>query len=252
MKIKILLTLFLAASINFTYADDHRPTTFAMEALQCNFQEGKDMDDAMKVISEWKVLADKNFTVPYNAWTLTPLYTSQTDFPFKFAWMGFTQNMADMGTMQDTFQEVGQKTFAKWQKATDCAGQSLFRVIEARAPKYAFTEGQIGYMSISSCSFKEGKSGSDLAESDKAWNAYNDKNGHEGGVYRWWPGPGNPTDADFDFYLAIGYNSVEAFGKARDQRMVDMWDDARPESILNCNTPRVYQTQNVRLVQSPE
>ncbi len=89
MKIKILLALFLAASINFTYADDHRPTTFAMEALQCNFQEGKDMDDAMKVISEWKVLADKNFTVPYNAWTLTPLYTSQTDFPFKFAWIGF-------------------------------------------------------------------------------------------------------------------------------------------------------------------
>jgi len=31
-----------------------------------------------------------------------------------------------------------------------------------------------------------------------------------------------------------------------------MWDDARPESILNCNTPRVYQTQNVRLVESPE
>ena len=232
MKIKLLSAIILASFLSVMNADDHRPTTFAMEALQCNFQEGKDMDDAMKVISEWKVLANKNFTVPYNAWTLTPLYTSETDFPYAFAWMGFTQNMTDMGTMQDTFQEVGQKTFAKWQKATDCAGQSLFRVVEARAPKYAFTEGQVGYMSISSCSFKEGKSGSDLAESDKAWNAYNDKNGHEGGVYRWWPGPGNPTDSDFDFYLAIGYNSVEAFGKSSDQRMVDMWDDARPESIL--------------------
>ena len=156
MKIKLLSAIILASFLSVMNADDHRPTTFAMEALQCNFQEGKDMDDAMKVISEWRVLADKNFTVPYNAWTLTPLYTSETDFPYAFAWMGFTQNMTDMGTMQDTFQEVGQKTFAKWQKVTDCAGQSLFRVVEARAPKYAFAEGQIGYMAISSCSFKEG------------------------------------------------------------------------------------------------
>ena len=52
---------------------------------------------------------------------------------------------------------------------------SFIWVIEARAPKTAFVEGQVGYL-VSSCSFKDGKTGLDLA---KAWNAYNDENGFE-------------------------------------------------------------------------
>ena len=84
MKIKLLVAAIFATFLNVTYADNHYPATYAMEALQCNFEEGKDMDDAMKVISEWKANADKNFSVAYNAWTLTPLYYSKSDVPFEF------------------------------------------------------------------------------------------------------------------------------------------------------------------------
>ena len=70
---KIILTIMLfISSISTTFADDHL-TTYAMEALQCNFADRKDMDDVMDVLEEWKELADEN-SWPYNAWTLTPLY----------------------------------------------------------------------------------------------------------------------------------------------------------------------------------
>ena len=49
-KIIISITLFLSL-ISTTFADDHVEFG-ALEGLQCNFQNGKDMDDVMKVISE--------------------------------------------------------------------------------------------------------------------------------------------------------------------------------------------------------
>tara|TARA_Y100001936_G_scaffold180212_1_gene177144 strand:- start:1031 stop:1798 length:768 start_codon:yes stop_codon:yes gene_type:complete len=251
MKLKNILFTFVMVFTGLISANNHSspyvPTNYAMEALQCNFSDGKDMDDVMKVLEDWKDISDEN-QYAYNAWTLTPLYYSESDVPFDFGWMGYTPNMEEMGRVQDSFQEVGQSVMNKWNRVTDCSGQSLFRVFEARAPQNEFTEGQIGYMSISSCSLIEGKTADDLEESDKVWNAYNDKNGFSGGVYRWWPGPGTPTDADFDFYLAIGFESVEQMGRGRDMRMEGMINDTRPESILNCDTPRVYQTQNIRLV----
>ena len=248
-KIILTITLFIS-SISTALADDHL-TTYAMEALQCDFAERKDMDDVMDVLEGWKELADDN-SWPYSAWTLTPLYYSESDTPFDFGWMGYTQNMQELGKVQDSFAEVAQETFAKWQKTTDCAGQSLFRVIEARAPQSAFYQDQVAYMSISSCSIIDGKSSDDLAENDKVWNKYNDENGFTGGVYRWWPAVGAPTDLDFDFYLAIGYESVEQLGRARDIRMSRMMDGTRPEGILDCDTPRVYTTQNIRLAEPEE
>ena len=154
-KIILTITLFIS-SISTALADDHL-TTYAMEALQCDFAERKDMDDVMDVLEGWKELADDN-SWPYSAWTLTPLYYSESDTPFDFGWMGYTQNMQELGKVQDSFTEVAQETFAKWQKTTDCAGQSLFRVIEARAPQSAFYQDQVAYMSISSSSIIDGNS----------------------------------------------------------------------------------------------
>ena len=71
---------------NFTFADDHL-TTYAMEALQCNFADRKDMDDVMDVLEEWKELAEEN-SWPYNAWTLTLFITlSQTPLLTLAGWV---------------------------------------------------------------------------------------------------------------------------------------------------------------------
>ena len=238
--------------LSLGFGDNHFPNAFTMEALQCKFTQGNGMDDAKRVIAQWNDNADKNFSAPYNAWVLTPLYTSTEDVDFDFAWIGFTENAASMGRVQDEWAATGAETIgAKWEKVTDCAGQALYGVVEARAPKTAFVEGQVGYLSVSNCSFKDGKTGLDLAESDKAWNAYNDANGFEGGVWRWWPGAGSPTSYEGDFLLAIGYSSMEEYGRGRDNNLAAMRAGTRPESILNCDAPRIYTSENVRL-ESPE
>ena len=244
-KLFIVICLSLGF-IGFTYSDDHIPN-YAMEALQCNFADRKDMDDVMDVLEEWKELADDN-SWPYSAWTLTPLYYSESDVPFDFGWMGYTSNMEELGKVQDSFSEVAQDTFAKWQKTTDCAGQTVFRVFEARTPKTEFYQDQNAFMSIQSCSFLEGKSADDLVKNDELWNKYNDENGFTGGIYRWWPSLGTPTELNFDFYLAMGFESAEQLGKMRDIRLSSMMDNTLPDGILECDTPRIYSTQNIRLV----
>ena len=65
--------------------------------------------------------------------------------------------------------------------------------VEVRSPKNEWEEGGVGYASISSCSFKEGKGMSDLQENSKLWNTYLDEIGFEGGVWRWWPPSPNTT-----------------------------------------------------------
>ena len=53
MKLKLILITFALTVFSYVYADDHIEIT-GMEAIQCKFEEGKDMDDVMKVISEYK------------------------------------------------------------------------------------------------------------------------------------------------------------------------------------------------------
>ena len=98
-KIFISLTIFLSV-ISSLNADDHVEFG-AMEGLQCNFADGKDMDDVMKVISEWNEYGDENFSAPYSAWIFTPVYRTNSDFDFDFMFLGFTSSMQEMVKVQD-------------------------------------------------------------------------------------------------------------------------------------------------------
>ena len=100
---------------------------------------------------------------------------------------------------------------------------------------------------IQSCSFKEGKSGNDLQANDKIWNKYLDEAGYEGGYWRWWPETGSPTETDYDYLLAVAFSSIEQYGASRDNRVQTMMAGTRPEEISDCNTPRLYESTNVRL-----
>ena len=124
---------------------------------------------------------------------------------------------------------------------------SLNLNVEGRAPKNEWVEGSTGYTMIQSCSFKEGKSVADLESNDKVWNKYLDDSGFEGGYWRWWPETGSPTESDYDYLVAVSFSSIEEYGASRDNRLVAMMNDTRPEEVHNCNTPRLYESTNVRL-----
>jgi len=238
---KIILITLTFFTFSLTAA-----TTYSMEAYQCNFADGKSYADVQKIIPSWNKHADENFSVPYSAAMLTPLLKSETDVNFDMAWLGFSNTQEDMGIITDEWLATGSKIAAKFDKAAPCPSYMQYGVFEARRPSVAFEEGGITYWAVSSCSFREGKDGSDLAGSDSGWNAFLDEQGHTGGVWRWWPGAGAPNSFEGDFLLNISYSSMAEFGRMTDARYQASRDGNLPESILICDNPRVYIAENVR------
>ncbi len=248
MKIKKILLPIILSFVAFINADDHIDIS-GMTALQCQFAEGKDMDDVMKVLDEWNEYGDENFSEPFSAWVMTPVFMSTADFDLDFVFLGFADSLASIGRAEDEFRPGGSKIGAKWERVTNCSGQSLSFNVEARAPKNPWVAGGTNYTMIQSCTFKDGKTADDLQANDKIWNKYLDESGYEGGYWRWWPETGTPTDTDYDYLLAVAFPSVEAYGASRDTRLQTMMNGTRPEEIHNCNTPRLYESTNIRLVQ---
>jgi hypothetical protein len=246
MKKIILILTITFTGLTQVFADDHIEIA-GMVAMQCQIEEGKDMDDVMKVLDEWSEYGDENFSEPFSAWILTPVYMSTSDFDLDFVFLGFADSLGAIGKAEDEFRKGGQKIGEKWERVTNCSGQSLNLNVEARAPKNEWVEGAINYTSIESCSLKEGKTNNDLGANDKIWNTYLDEAGFEGGYWRWWPETGSPIDNDFDYLLVVDFSSIEEYGIARDNRIESMMAGTRPEQIHDCNTPRLYESTNVRL-----
>ena len=50
------------------HSDDHiQPTFIPVESFACNYSDGKDMDDLLKVTEEWNEYADET-GFQYSAW----------------------------------------------------------------------------------------------------------------------------------------------------------------------------------------
>ena len=237
----------LIITLSFWITSLSSDTTYAMEAFQCNYVDGKNYSDVQKVVPSWTKYADENFSQPYSAALLTPYLKSESDVDFDVAWVGFTGNQEQMGIIADEYLATSSKIQAKWDRVVDCPSYGFYGVFEARRPSESFVEGENTYWAISSCSFREGKKASDLANSDKGWNAFMNQQGHTGGVWRWWPGAGSPNSFEGDFLLNISYSSMSEMGRIQDARYAAQIAGDLPESILNCDNPRVYIAENVRL-----
>ena len=243
-RIRKLVLLLMLASSTQLFSDDH-VISYGMEGYQCNFAKGKDLDDVISFAQKsLNPYADQNWPVPYSSFIMTPFLRS-AEIDFDFAWVGFTNNHKDMGSIQDSwFSDAATSVSTKWSALSECNSQGYYTAIEARTPSIPFVEGENTYFSVASCSFKDGKSVKDLAASDKAWNEYNDIRGFTGGVWRWVPGPGTSNSFEGDFFLNVSYNSWEELGEYLDDAF---WEKTpRPDSILNCDKPRVYAANNAR------
>ena len=101
MKIKIILLTVLFSAFHAIYADDHIEIG-GMAAMQCQISEGSDMDDVMKVLAEWDEYGDENFSEPFSAWGMTPVYMSNIDFNLDFVVLGCAETLASVGTVSYT------------------------------------------------------------------------------------------------------------------------------------------------------
>jgi|TARA_B110000495_G_C22834598_1_gene486840 hypothetical protein len=246
MKIKLFMSLVVILVSSHSFAAEDPYKTYTGESLQCKLADGKDLKDVLKMVKkDWYALTD-SFPAPYEGWVITPNLRSESDVDFDFAWLGFTNNNTDMGAVTDWFNANGSSAFTKWEKLTVCKSYSHWDIFQARQPTRDFTEGTVDHWAISSCSFKDGKGTSNLRDNDKAWNEYLDGVGHDGGVWRWWPGAGTPTDFKADFLLNMSFGSLKDFGKYRDARLKSRIDGSLPDSVISCDAPRLYVANNIK------
>ena len=243
---QIITIALLFATLSFVYADDHIEIA-GMAALQCQFADGKDMDDVMNVLDEWDEYGDENFSEPFSAWVMTPVYMSNSDFDLDFVFLGFADTLASVGKAEDEFRNGGQKIGEKWERVTNCSGMSLNLNYEARTPKNEWVEDATAYTMIQSCSLNDGMTTDDLQANDRVWNKYLDEAGYEGGYWRWWPETGSPIENNYDYLVVVSFSSIEEYGASRDNRIKGMMAGTRPEQVHACNTPRLYESTNVRL-----
>ena len=80
-----------------------------------------------------------------------------------------------------------------------------------RANQTEYQEGDNNIWAMHSCSFKQGKSASDIRENDNAWNEFLDSLDHKGGVWRWWAAGGSSLEETNDFYVNMGFSSMTEY-----------------------------------------
>ena len=73
----VLAALAAFSSSSAVYSDNHQPVIGGVETLACNFAEGKNMDDFMKVVRKWDAWASKNFSKEYTGNVLVPHFFNE-------------------------------------------------------------------------------------------------------------------------------------------------------------------------------
>ena len=255
MQLKLSAALS-AALLLFSFnihSDDHmssNPVFVPVEIQQCNFANNKDMDDFLKLIPAWNDLLDEYSQFPYSGWTVIPHYRSGSTVSFDFAWLGVSDSWENFGSIYDAWFVDGSELAKKFDKIRTCETQTIFG---SQAIRPAKTRSETGVMLVSNCTLKEGTTPVELAMADSKWNEYLDSIDSEGGIYRWFPGPGAEVDAEYTFKNVLTNSSMTEWGKSSEIYVngggipvqMQIYGD-----MLDCDAPRMYQTSNMRDVRN--
>ena len=122
-----------------------------VEAFFCNMQEGKTMDDLLKVAGKFSKWADKN-DPDYSAWILTPRFGELAQLP-QVVWLGSNPNGESMGKALDKWVATGNELQEEFNSVMNCAGHGLASSVEINAPDGPPGDGVVMFVQ---CSIAEG------------------------------------------------------------------------------------------------
>ncbi len=131
MKFVKSIAVIFASSLAFCASS----TAFADEVLEefvCTFNDGKTMDDLMKVVDQWKeVMEDIKSGKDYQAWILTPI---ASDHMTSVIWMGQIPDMEAFGKLEAEYSvsEGGQVMDVKFDEVVTCHSRSIWRMEKVR------------------------------------------------------------------------------------------------------------------------
>ena len=226
-------------------ADHHAaPRMSAIEGFFCNINDGKGMDDVMKVSAKWSDWASENFSSPYAAWVMAPVAANKQAFDYDYFWLGVSKNHSDLGTVGDEWIAKGGSMQKQFDKTVACENHIIFSSMEV---KPLASREKPGFVQLSSCQFTENGNMASLMAADKKWSAWMDKNNVPGGIYRWFPGVGWSPNNQTDLFSVYTAESMAERGEAHDMIMaggLQAFEEIYGD-VMACDSPQLYMAQPV-------
>ena len=130
----LIISMFatMCMAITSAYADNHAqvPVYGGVNALACDYVEGKGIDDLLRVSEKWNGWASKNFSKIYTGNVLTPHYYDES--AADVYWVGFSPSFADQGTTQSEWQTKGANMQEEFDSVMTCKSHSQFAWVQIR------------------------------------------------------------------------------------------------------------------------
>ena len=240
---KALLPLILTLSINL-FSDDHlsQPPGAAVEIFQCNFADGKSLEDSRKVSAKWDKWSDTNYSVPYAGYLMTPFYQTKSDFSYDVFWLGVAENFESLGIAQDEWAAKGGRLQGEFNAVSPCDNHAALYSFAVRRPKEPTPN---GYLTIRGCNNKEGSTQAKFLAANTKLNDYLDSIGVDAGIFYWFPGAGSGIDQPYDYLEVMGHSSMKEWGMMPDNFIAGNPGPTDLDELRDCDTARVYSIEYV-------
>lgn len=229
------------------HAQQNQPApTPVVEIFGCTYREGSDIGDARAMDARFNAWADRNNVTNYTSFRATP-YAYSADLEADLLWIGAWPNGTVMGAEETTWLEQGREIAAAFDAMSDCNSHSLYAEVVVNQPAAPPPQNPVAL--FEDCTVREGRTAEEAIAAFGQWAEYKKGRGFDEFGAILFPLAGLGNDADYTFKAVTGFDSMAAFGKS-----VDMYTGGgfmRAEELfgrlLDCNSPRVYTLERVRV-----
>jgi hypothetical protein len=235
------------ACIGGVSAQDGEPTGL-VEIFSCSYVGNNDMDDLLGVTARWNAWADQRNLSSYTAVIMSPYFFSN-QLELEVGWIGISPSGAAAGASGAQWLGEGQAMQAQFDAVVDCPSHAEYATVPISMPEPA--EGDAngpGLLSFSDCAIRENRNGADALAALGEWAEYLGEMGVGSFQAALFPIAGERDDINYDFKAVQAFQDAEARGRFLDVYTAGGFLRAQAifDPVLDCDSPRVYATQNVR------
>jgi len=251
-RILVPTALLVAAAVLTTttaFAQQNPPPapTPAVEIFGCKFNANKGLNDLHSVATRWNAWADKNKVADYTAFIATPFLHS-ADLQYDVLWIGAWPTGAAMARDSALYAtKEGRDIDAAYDAVGKCASHALYAEVVIRQPKSPPPEN--GVATFSDCTVRDGRTVEEAITALGQVDEYMAGRGSDPFSAILFTLAGRPNNEHYTFKRVVGYGSMDAFGKDLDVYTAGGFRrvDELLDRIIDCNSPRVYTLERVRL-----
>jgi len=209
--IKQISLAFLFTASAAALADDHLqvPEYGGVETFACDFNEGKDMDDLLKVTKKWDKWLNKNGSVAYTGLVLSPYYYDSLEADVY--WVGFSFSLEDQAVAQTEF--LATDLSQDFLDVYTCKSHAQLAWVRVRDE---VDSSENGIVDFSACAMLPDATREALSAADEKMNEFLTEIDSTARIYRWYPMQGGDT-IDPDFVQASWASSLQEKGANADK-----------------------------------